>query len=207
MSLRERVLALPTAYRTFIRLIGGGYLRTYVDDYLQPRTNEQVLDVGCGPGDIFPFLPDVRYVGVDLSPDYIAAARKRYGTQGEFKCQDVADLAASEPGSFDLVMANGLLHHLDDNLVAHLMNIARQVLKPGGRLVTLDGCWLPGQSWVARYLLSKDRGQFVRDEASYLALARRSFGEVKGHIRHDLLRIPYTHIIMVCRKPLLPHGP
>src|SRR5262245_64697948 len=89
----RNLLALPAFYRAFGRLIGGSARETYVREYLRPVAGERVLDIGCGPGDILAFLPPVRYVGVDLSANYIAAARARYGTRGEFRCEDVADLA------------------------------------------------------------------------------------------------------------------
>ena len=79
-----------------------------------------------------------------------------------------------------------------------MFQIAHDALKPGGKLVTLDGVWSKGQSAGARALLARDRGQFIRNEESYLRIASKAFDNVKVSIRHDLLRIPYTHIIMEC---------
>ena len=72
-------------------------------------------------------------------------------------------------------------------------------MKEGGRTVTLDGCFLDGQSLIARALLRMDRGQFVRDEPAYLTLARAHFRTVQADIRHDLLSFPYSLLIMTCR--------
>jgi SAM-dependent methyltransferase len=201
MPLLRNVLALPVMYRAWVRAIGGNARETYVREYLRPEPGERVLDVGCGPGDVLAYLPELTYIGVDLSEKYVAAARNRFGTRGEFRCQDVSELAVQEPASFDLVMANGLLHHLDDATAAHLMDVAARALKPGGRLVTLDGCRVPGQSRFARFMLNMDRGKFVRHEAGYVGLARARFSRVESHVRHDLMRLPYTHIILVCREP------
>ena len=101
---------------------------------------------------------------------------------------------------FDLVLATGVLHHLTDAEAVDLFRVAHAALKPGGRLVTLDGCFSPGQSFVARQMLKNDRGQYVRDEAGYLALARQVFVEVTPTVTTDLLRIPYTHLVMECRR-------
>ncbi|CCH06365.1 Uncharacterised protein [Achromobacter xylosoxidans] len=81
-----------------------------------------------------------------------------------------------------------------------LFDIAYRSLKPGGRLVTIDGCYVPGQARLARYLLSKDRGEFVRSQPQYEALARSAFSNIAVHVRHDFLRVPYTHIIMECTR-------
>jgi hypothetical protein len=53
---------------------------------------------------------------------------------------------------------------------------------------------------VKRYLLSRDRGKFVRTLPEYEALARTQFDRVATYIREDVLRIPYTHLIMVCTR-------
>jgi hypothetical protein len=73
-------------------------------------------------------------------------------------------------------------------------------LRPGGRMITNDGCYVPGQSQTKRFLLSRDRGRYVRTEDQYLELAREYFDEVKPHIREDVLRIPYTHLILECMR-------
>ncbi|MBL8792437.1 MAG: class I SAM-dependent methyltransferase [Planctomycetia bacterium] len=196
----RNVLKLPIGYRTFIRAIGGGYRTVYLRDYVRPLAGQRVLDIGCGPGDVVAYLPAVDYVGIDMDERYIRAARSRFGGRGEFRCQSVAGLVVDEPGSYDLVMANGLLHHLNDQQATQLLSMAYRALKPGGRLVTFDGCYVPGQSRLARWLLYLDRGRYVRDSQGYVALAGAAFDHVRSHVRHDLLRIPYTHHIMVCTR-------
>ena len=102
-------------------------------------------------------------------------------------------------GPADIVMMNGVMHHLDDaDLAATLANIAA-VLKPGGRLFTLDGCYEQGQSRVARWLLDNDRGVHVRTAAQYHALLDECFGTVDMHIRDDLSRLPYTFAIGIAQ--------
>ncbi|RKZ63742.1 MAG: class I SAM-dependent methyltransferase, partial [Candidatus Parabeggiatoa sp. nov. 3] len=48
--------------------------------------------------------------------------------------------------------------------------------------------------------ISKDRGQNVRTQEGYLELASQVFSNITTDIRHDLLRIPYTHFILECVK-------
>jgi SAM-dependent methyltransferase len=157
-----------------------------------------VLDIGCGPGDILEYLPDVAYVGIDLSPSYIEAARVRFGSRGRFICKPVEEMVVEEPESFDIVMANGVVHHLDDSSAMGLYGLARAALKPTGRFVSIDGAFVKGQSPVARLLLRNDRGKFVRAPEDYAALASRVFPDVKVSVRHDLLRVPYTHVMLEC---------
>jgi hypothetical protein len=51
-----------------------------------------------------------------------------------------------------------------------------------------------------RWLLSRDRGRYVRSPESYQRLAAAVFPHVQTTIREDLLRIPYTHFIMSCSR-------
>lgn len=193
------ILSVSAIYRAFQSLIGGNARRDYVRQYLRLEPGMRVLDIGCGPGDIVSLLdPSIDYTGVDLSAAYIESAREKFGTRGRFLNESVNDLTLKEPGSFDRVMANGLIHHLTDTEVRTLLSIARRALKPGGWFVSIDGCLETGQSKIARYLLGKDRGEHVRHRPAYLALACEVFPNVEYEIRHDLMRVPYTHIIMRC---------
>lgn len=193
------ILSLPAGYRLFRRLVGGRIDERYVAEYVRPRLGDKVLDLGCGPADILRFLPDVDYVGLDISRDYIEAAKKRFGSAGRFLCADVGVATIEQEGNqFDLVLATGVLHHLDDQRAARLFELARVALRPGGKLITYDGCYVPEQSRLARWVLSKDRGKFVRTRDEYIQLASAHFSNVQPHVRHDLLRIPYTHLIMFC---------
>ena len=194
----QRILAMPALYRLFGRVAAGNAYDAYVRDFVRPVAGQRVLDIGCGPGDILARLPDVDYLGIDHHAPYIAAARKRYGNRGTFRCEDVAASVIRDAGAFDLVMANGLLHHLNDDEVRNLLRLAARALKPSGRLVTLDGCFVPEQSRMARFLLRMDRGNHVRPPDAYASLAAEVFGTVQPVVRHDLMRIPYTHIILTC---------
>lgn len=192
------VLALPWAYRLFIRLTGGNARARFVREHLRPAPGARVLDLGCGPGDLLAHLPGCDYVGVDLDPKYIAAAKAQFPDRGTFRCEAAETVAELEPGSFDLVVASGLLHHLTDEQALATLDVARRALRPGGRFVSLDGCFVPKQSRIARWILRRDRGQFVRDLPAYLRLAEQVFPAVEPSIRHDLLRIPYTLLILDC---------
>jgi len=193
------LLARPGVYSLFRHLVGRDTTRrTYAREHLRAKPGHRVLDLGCGTGDMLEFLPDVRYVGYDISPVYIEHARERFGARGDFRCAPVTEDLAVEAGSFDLVIAHGVLHHLDDPTATGLLRVARRALVAGGRLVTFDGCYVDGQSIGARFMLSLDRGEHVRELAEYESLARSVFEKVDATVRHDLIRIPYTHLILEC---------
>jgi len=64
----------------------------------------------------------------------------------------------------------------------------------------MDGVFMEKQSPVAKWIISKDRGQNIRTQEGYLELAYQVFSNISTDIRHDMLRIPYTHFILECTK-------
>ena len=193
------VLASPALYRRFASLLGARRSREeIVRRYVRPQAGDRVLDCGCGPGEFLDHLPGVDYVGIDLDERYVEEARRRFGTRGAFRHGPVGRETMWEEGHYDLVLAMGLLHHLDDETVRDFLRLARRALKPTGRLVTLDPCYAADQSRVARLVIDMDRGEHVRRVEEWGPLVKPVFQEVRAHVRHDLLRIPYTHLIMEC---------
>lgn len=196
------LLKYTNVYRLYQNIVAQKKaFNIYLADYVMPTDGERVLDIGCGPGDILLYLRNVDYVGFDLNPQYIEAAKRRFGTRGRFFCGDVAQTDLGDDNlDFDFALATGVLHHIDDGKAKELFRMAYHALRPGGRLLTFDGCLAPGQSRLARWFLGRDRGRFIRTKEHYEELAKSQFDHVDVCVRHDLLRIPYTHCIMRCIK-------
>ncbi|MET4804160.1 methyltransferase [Bradyrhizobium sp. LB11.1] len=198
----KAILNHPVLYQVYQN--AGGFFGARVKaiaDYLTLRPGMRVIDIGCGPGYILRHLPDgIDYTGFDIDQAYIAYAQRAFGHLGIFHCRHFDAAAAQEFAGADVVMMNGVLHHVADaDLKTTLVDI-RDVLKADGVLFTLDGCYSEGQSRIARWLLDNDRGEFVRDHAGYDQVLRGAFGKVNLAIRDDYSRVPYTFIIGVSRK-------
>ena len=192
------VLAIPAAYNLWWRVVGGpAWAKVLVGQYIQPRAGARILEIGCGPGTIAGYLPDSEYVGFDMSSKYIEMARKRF-PHAQFVCERVSQFSLAKQQSFDAVLALGIVHHLDDQEARQLFQIAYDALKSGGKLITFDGVWTNDQSAAARWLLARDRGEYVRNEREYVKIASEVFANVKASVRHDLIRIPYSHLILEC---------
>ena len=192
------VLAIPIAYQLWWHVVGGvAQAKILVNEYVQPSVGVRILEIGCGPGSIVHYLPPSEYLGFDLSPRYIEQAKRRF-PKAHFVCERVSQFSLANEQSFDVVLALGIVHHLDDAEARQLFQIAYGALKPGGKLVTIDGVWADGQSPAARWLLAKDRGEYIRSEREYVGIASQVFSNIRPSVRHDLLRIPYTHLILQC---------
>jgi SAM-dependent methyltransferase len=193
-----RLLALPQVYNWFQHAIAVTDARAQIAKrYIRARPGDRVLDIGCGPAEILRFLPSVDYVGVDLNSGYLEAARAAYPA-AQFFQMDVRALPDEWQADFDLVLAQGLLHHFSDEQVVSLLRGARAALKGSGRLVCVEVAFDPHQPRIARWLAAADRGRFVRTVEQYRALAASVFPAVRLSVRHDLMRIPYTHLIIEC---------
>jgi ubiquinone/menaquinone biosynthesis C-methylase UbiE len=101
------------------------------------RTGERVLDAGCGTGYLAAGLrrarPDLLVAGTDLSTGMLTTARD--AGAGPLVQADAGRLPFAD-GSFDVVAARGVLHHLPD--VTAALAEWRRVLAPGGAVVLLS---------------------------------------------------------------------
>ena len=110
----------------------------------QPQPGRTVLDLGCGAG--FGTLlasrrvgPSGRAIGVDMTPEMIAKARRNVDRLGLSNVELVLGAAERLPlpdASVDLVISNGVFNLCTDKPRA-LAEVFR-VLKPGGRLQMAD---------------------------------------------------------------------
>jgi SAM-dependent methyltransferase len=195
------VLSYPWVYDAFQNIMGAkSCRRDFSTNFVRAYPGSRLLDVGCGTAQILEYLPEgVDYWGYDISPQYIVAAQTKFSGKGRFACckLEESDLAGIQP--FDIVLAFGLLHHLDDDTAKNIVHLARLALKPGGRFVSIDPVLVAGQNPIARFFISRDRGLNVRDAEAYLTLAHHEFHLVQGMVRHRMW-LPYTHWIMECTK-------
>lgn len=196
-----RLTQIPAFYESFQNLLGAtASRRRLVQEYILAKEGEQVLDLGCGPATILEAMPDVSYLGIDLNAAQIEQARRDYGDRGQFHCGDFNSLKEEIASTFDLVLVIGLLHHIDDGRVRELASLAASFLKPSGRLLAVDPVYTDDQTWIARRLAAADSGRCVRTADGYRDLVASAFKDCVTHVRHDLLRIPYSHCITVARN-------
>ena len=141
------------------------------------------------------------YLGLDLSAAYISAAQREYGNKGTFVAGDTRTVWQDERfRDADIAIGLGILHHLDDDEARHCLRFAHQALKRGGRFLCLDACWIADQGFLAKKVMSMDRGQNVRSEQAYRELARGIFDNVTSRIDRKPLRIPYIIVVLEYRK-------
>lgn len=122
----------PEQYQRHARFVSD--LGMPVVELLAPRPGERILDLGCGDGALSLKLAALgcQVVGVDASPEMVAAARAR-GVDAQ-----VADgHALAFAGEFQAVFSNAALHWM--TRPAAVVAGVRRALRPGGRFVAEMG--------------------------------------------------------------------
>lgn len=103
-----------------------------------------LLDVGCGPGQIAVLLarrlPAMRIVAADLAEEMLRIARRHVSLSLLGKRIDVVRADAKATGfpaeSFDMVVSNSLAHHIPEPL--HLFQEIRRVSRRGAAIFVKD---------------------------------------------------------------------
>lgn len=100
------------------------------------------LDVGCGVGYFSALLRDsgLQVTAVDGREENIVEARSRHANI-EFRVCDVEDPALTALGTFDLVLAFGLLYHLENPFRA-----LRNFRALTGKLLLVESLFVPGDA-------------------------------------------------------------
>lgn len=108
----------------------------YVADHAALR-GARVLDIGCGGGLLSEALAQqgADVTAIDLAPELVKVARLHgleSGVTVDYRVQAAEDLAAEQPGSFDVVTCMEMLEHVPDP--GAIIAACHRLLKPGGQL-------------------------------------------------------------------------
>lgn len=191
----------------------GIYLRPYLERLVAAREGEgrklRILDLGCGSGDGYELLMNIResnrslgeasaailspdtlelYKGVDINAALLAQAQAVHGGRGKvaFVHSDLNSYELAEESPYDLYLANygTLSHNNDEQTVALLGKIARH--SANGALVLVDWLGRFSYEWQSLWTRDFDRNQWLDYVISYIRPGDK--GE-QGKLTHFPLRI------------------
>ncbi len=201
----HRLLERSSVYTVFQYLVSRRGVADELREELYPGLGSRplcVLDIGCGPAAFwarYQHVAGLIYLGIEPNRAYVDAARSRFPGI-ELHAGTIPGVRHSVQGEFDLVVLEGVLHHIDDATAQEVLEFASERLAPEGRLVALDPVFLPRQNPVARVLARLDRGKHVRTLDGYRELALGVFTEEQVRVRRlsGQLRVPYDHSVLSC---------
>ena len=112
-------------------------LRLNYINRIAPLSGKAVLDVGCGGGILAESMAalSAQVTGIDLGDKALQVARLHLlesGQQVDYRKIAVEELAAEQPGHYDVVTCMELLEHVPDP--ASTVRACAQLVKPGGHV-------------------------------------------------------------------------
>ncbi len=138
----------------------GASNQRYVDivSDLMPGAVSNVLDLGCGPGDVMIRLakirPALKITAIDGSREMIQLALAAISANGlDANIQAIEGYVPQLPlpvGSYDAVLSKDFLHHLPEPMV--FWHEIRRMIKPGGFICVMD-LRRPDSTVIARQIV------------------------------------------------------
>lgn len=183
MKIIDRILRRPVFYRALAALVDGAKFRA-VRSWREDFSGFKVLDLGCGLGNSVRLFAGADYTGIDLNPDYIRAAARRY-PGGKFLAGDALLVDWGE--GYDLILINSLLHHLDDRRAEAVLKKAAVALREEGEIVIQEPLRPEDRDRAGRLMMKLDRGKHFRTLDGWRRLFERT-GWVPGDIRFYPIR-------------------
>src|SRR3989304_6571063 len=121
----------------------------------------RVLDLGCGIGDLYPFLRErfgyVDYTGIDIVPEIVDYAAQRY-PRVPFQCCDL--LCEEIKESFDYVLISGMFN----NAIAECTEFLKEMCTAAFKHCSLG----MGFNFLSTYHSYEDRGMSYHDPVDVL---------------------------------------
>lgn len=163
MSLVKKIVNIPFVWNLLQKFVGATEwkLKLYP---LVFKKKGRILDFGCSTGPSTPAFLDFDYTGVDVDPQAIAAATKRFSSYEnvKFVCANLLTEPIGER-EFDHVLVACTTHHLSDKELETVMPILLGKLKKGGELHIFDPLSQPEKDgFITKLFIRYDQGRHIR---------------------------------------------
>ncbi len=182
----------------------------YIADYLRSRRQDRVrlLDLGCGTGQFLTFVKDnwprLQVTALDLSPAYLAEARRRLAPFSRtYFALAAAEAIPAADASQDLVTCIYVFHELPRKVRHQVAAEIARVLKPGGRLVFIDSLQEGDRTVydsILRYFPNAYHEPYYAD---YIRQDLPALFEAAG-LRPGAIDLAFMSKVMMVEKPVPP---
>lgn len=188
--------------------------REVVDRWFANLTGASaVLDVGCGAG-AWTALFAQRYrrvVGIELSPNMIAAARERLAGSGNVELIEGDALRVPVAGPFDGAFLGGLLMYLNRDDAVRLLSRLRDLV-PDGRIILREstvrrGVELKTGEYNVAYRSPEEYAAIATEAGLRVRASERNRGYASMEIAVELVNLARRLPALGRRDPSLLGGP
>lgn len=143
---------------------------------------EEVLDIGCGPGTVLFLLREkcgdsIKLYGIDPSEDMIRIAERKNASRNsgvQFRV-GMGERLEFADNKFDWVVSSLVFHHLPHGTKRQVAQEIRRVLKPSGRVLVTD--WGRPRNFLGRIIGMMVKRHAFSDE-NLQGLVAKIFQEV-----------------------------
>jgi SAM-dependent methyltransferase len=187
----------PEARDKYYVLLRNAFKR--YDEALGDLSGKKVVVVGCSDVGVLPLARrGANVIGIDVADEAVAQlneqiAKEGYADRAKGMVMNAEDLTF-EPGSVDMIVCTGVLHHLDVEKSAKTFS---KVLKSDGRVVMMEPlAWNPAAA-LYRQVTPSMRTEFEHPlKPVDFKILRRHFSKVdfSAHAFLSCLAIPFTFI-------------
>ena len=198
------IISTPFIYN-LVQFVAGAklYRERMITNYIRPFDGCRILDIGCGTGEYVDHIKNhcknFEYYGFDGEESYILSGQERYKNEPNVHLYHklITEEVVKDFNDFDIVIATGVMHHLDDALVVSLLKLAKLALKKNGRLITYDPGKYDDITFIENFFVKNDRGRSIRFEKEYAALIGQVFSNYKAETP-SLTYFPVRNIVFEC---------
>lgn len=136
---------LTPYYDFFVELAGYGKIqRNKVINLLDLKTDDNLLDIGCGTGTLLTLAkekyPDIDMTGIDIDPEILSIARKK-SQEANLEIKYIEASSSKLPftdKSFNVVVSSLVFHHLPTDIKIQTIKEIYRILKRDGRFLLAD---------------------------------------------------------------------
>ena len=173
---------LASTYGVDLRSVDWGSRKSQIRRFeilaaIGKLSGASILDVGCGLGDLYPWLKrrvrPLRYVGIDITPEMIGLATSRF-RDADFRLGDAAGLLRGRT-RFDYVLASGIFSKQRERPFQAMKNTIRSMYRLARKGIAFNS--------LSSLAAGKERDEFHADPAATLAFCQTLTPWVV--LRHD----------------------
>ena len=151
----------------------------------------EIIDIGSADSPILEYMNDTySYHGYELNSYFTNKLKFKYKNNNKFhfynKGVDEIDFKKFDPDK-SIIILIGLFHHIEDTQIYRFINKTKNF-----KIFAIDAVKLPGQKNITKFLMSLDKGNYIRQLDGYKKILL-NFDFLITKNRY--LRFSYDHLI------------